>query len=137
MAKRTKKATPKKGPKGMARAFGKVAAKATKKILKQAKKAKPKVYATVKEEFYRVDTEVPMSNQRTGETTFTYTTGSEVTDEQTAHIRMEGLKMCGIGGRLVHLDGTPDGKIISVWGNVDRMAAAERREREVLESKNK
>ena len=38
------------------------------------------------------------------------------------------LQRIGIGGRLVMLDGTPDGKEVDRWGGVDRVAEAKRKE---------
>ena len=98
---------------------------------KGKKKPKPKVMAVRKEVYFRVDTEVPTVQK--GVTNYTYTTGAVVPEEQ-ARNTMEGMKLMGMGGRLVHMDGTPDGKIHATWGNVDRMAAAERVEKAALES---
>lgn len=67
--------------------------------------------------------------------TYTYTTGEVVPEEQ-ARCRMEGMKLMGMGGRLVLMDGSPDGKIQATWGNVDRMAAAEKAERENLPARH-
>lgn len=95
---------------------------------------KPKVYATVKEEWYRVDTEIPSVDRKTGLTSYTYTNSPPPMDEQAARRVMEGMKLIGVGGRLIHLDGTPDGKLVATWGNVERMAQAEKQERAAKEA---
>jgi hypothetical protein len=87
-----------------------------------------------KPEFYRVDVEVP-HHKPDGTTEYTYTPQKSDVSEELAKEMGDGLKAMGIGGRIVHLDGTPDGKVIVIWGNVEREAEAEKIEKAALEKK--
>jgi len=49
--------------------------------------------------------------------------------------KQDELKVLGIGGRVVHLDGTPDGKVIATWGSIERTAAAEKIEQGALDKR--
>jgi hypothetical protein len=84
-------------------------------------------------EFYRVELEVA---SKAGDGTMQYTyapygqsSGVSETEAQTAADEMKSL---GIGGRIVHLDGTPEGKVLQTWGSVERAAAAEKIEKGAL-----
>lgn len=100
----------------------------------QKSKGKPKKVTAIlaKQEWYKVELEVA---SKAGDGTMQYTFAdhtSGVTEEQ-ARESADGLKAIGCGGRIIHLDGTPDGKVILTWGSVDRTAAAEKVERASLE----
>lgn len=54
-------------------------------------------------------------------------------DEETAKTGAESLKMVGVGGRLIKLDGTPDGEIVEKWSGAEEIDRA--KESEVAEKK--
>jgi len=98
-----------------------------------AKKGKPKkkekvVLAVMAEERpFRLDMEVATHNQTDGTTSYSLVPrmwGGEDKLKEAA----EGFKKIGVGGRLVHQDGTPDGTIIEEWFGVDRLAEAKAKE---------
>lgn len=100
-----------------------------------ARQPKKKVLAiAAKPEFYRVELEVA-SKAGDGTTQYTYSAVTQQLEmsEEEAQKQMEEMKAMGIGGRLIHLDGTPEGKIITTWGSVERTAEAEKVERAALE----
>lgn len=121
MKTRSKKARPKLAPKSKAK--------------KPARKKEVILPVAAKEEWYRVDTEVPRI-ERPGQSSYTYTEGSMFPSEEEARRTMEGMKLIGVGGRLVHLDGSPDGRVVASWGDVERMAEAERLEKASLGKPN-
>lgn len=99
----------------------------SKPVKKSKKKApKKKVMAiAAKPEFYNVQIEVP-SKTKDGMTEYTYSNVLEGVESLQATEKQEELKAMGCGGRVIHLDGTPEGAIISTWGSVERVAAAEK-----------
>lgn len=115
---------------------------ASKKVLvgRSVKPKKKKVTAVLaKPEFYRVELEV-MSRAADNTVQYTYAPfvkGHEQVEEAAANLIMEEMKAMGIGGRIIHLDGTPDGKITTTWGSVERTAAAEKVEQAALEGAGK
>ena len=62
-------------------------------------------------------------------TAFTQNLGMSETEAQE---KADEMKAMGIGGRIIHLDGTPEGKVVSTWGSVERTAAAEKIENAAL-----
>lgn len=100
-----------------------------------AKPPKKKVMAVAAPlEFYRVDVEVA-SRVSGGVTQYTYTPcekSQQGLSEEEAHLMADEMKAIGIGGRIVHLDGTPEGKVTLTWGSVERTAAAEQIEKAAL-----
>jgi len=113
----------------------KKAPKSKVKAKKPAQKKPVVLPIAAKEEWYRVDTEVRVTDTL-GAVGYIYTVGQEVSSEEQARNTMEGMKLIGVGGRLLHLDGTPAGKILATWGNVEQMAEAERLEKAALEPKS-
>lgn len=55
------------------------------------------------------------------------------TDEQTAREGVESLKMIGVGGRLIKLNGTPEGELIEKWAGAAEIDQA--KESEVAQQK--
>jgi hypothetical protein len=84
-------------------------------------------------EFYKVELEVA---SKAGDGTMQYTFapyGDNVgLSETEAQEKADEMKLIGVGGRIVHLDGTPEGKVTQTWGSVERAAAAEKIEKEAL-----
>jgi hypothetical protein len=95
--------------------------KSKKKVIKKVKKTKP-----TSEIWFRVDLEIPLLNSKKELEGYTWAeyTPRRGTDEQMAKALAENLKRMGTGGRLVELDGTPEGKIVESWAGVGRVGAA-------------
>ncbi len=53
-------------------------------------------------------------------------------DEESARALTDKLKIMGIGGRLVHLDGTPDGVVVESWAGIGRVCDATVIEKQAL-----
>ena len=88
------------------------------------------------EKYYKVQLEVSSKNLATGLTEYTYTDQSKhPVSDTVAQQQMDEMKSIGVGGRIVLLDGTPDGAVQVTWGSVDRTASAEKVERATLENK--
>lgn len=78
-----------------------------------------------------------MANRKTdGTTEYTYAGHPSRTEvsEEVANELADGLKAMGMGGRIIHLDGTITGTVISTWGSVERTAEAEKTEKAALET---
>lgn len=88
----------------------------------KAKKAAPKKSAPKKkaavappEDFYRIDIEqAGPNNTHVLRTHVSFT----CVDETTAREGMAACQMIGVGGRMVKLDGTPDGQLVEKWGSI-------------------
>lgn len=109
------------------------------KITKKKKKQKKGKVARLKKEkrepqipdtYYRVDMECSDVDKATGHKKYwfiEYYPGRDGTmDEQMARSIAESLKKIGQGGRLIELDGTPEGKVLETWGGVGRLEQAEK-----------
>jgi hypothetical protein len=79
-----------------------------------------KLFAKLEEKVYRVDVEFPIDNESDGYKYLSFHEGLE-TDMRKLVQKMRGV---GMGGRLVLLDGTPDGNVEETWGSPARLAAA-------------
>jgi hypothetical protein len=77
---------------------------------KSAPKKKPVAKAAI-EECFRVDIECP-------DHTYRPHVSFACVDETTAREGVAGMQLIGIGGRLIKLDGTPDGALIEKWGGI-------------------
>lgn len=112
--------------------------KVAKKVVakKVAKKVVEKKVAVPQTEFYRADMEVPQVNLKTGVTEYAYTDGP-AQEEVKARDSMEQLKAMGVGGRLIKLDGSPDGEVVERWGGVGRVLEASTVEKDALEQGKK
>ena len=73
--------------------------------------------------YYRIDVEFPSEHG------FSYQVLFALTKEENMKKQVAKLKEAGMGGRLVFLDGTPDGQVVEQWGSVERVAEAERLEK--------
>jgi len=100
----------------------------------QPKKKKKVLAVLAKPEFYKVELEVA-HQKADGTTEYTYAEHSTRTgvSDTVAQELADGLKAIGCGGRIIHLDGTPDGAVTETWGSVARTAAAEKVEQASLE----
>jgi hypothetical protein len=81
---------------------------------------------TAERKFFRVDIEFPFNES------FKYVCLFEMLDEEAMKKNIQKLKVAGMGGRIALLDGTPDGKVQETWGSVERVAAAEKEEKQAL-----
>lgn len=118
----------------------------TKKQKKVSKKVYPKpkkkkvLAVLAKPEFYKVELEVA-HQKADGTMEYTYSELSSSSrlgiSDTAAQELADGLKAIGCGGRIIHLDGTPDGTVTSTWGSVARTAAAEKVEQAALEGAGK
>lgn len=106
---------------------------------KSKKKAVKKKEPPKKVLFFRVDLEIPLlnSNKELEGYTWAEYTPRRGTEEQMARALAENLKRMGAGGRLVELDGTPDGKVIETWASVGRVGAAAQVENQRIEAAEK
>lgn len=90
------------------------------------------------EKLYKVQMEVSSKNLQTGLTQYAYTdhqvpqSKGPVNDIRAQEI-MEEMKAIGVGGRIILLDGSPEGIEQVKWGGVERTAEAEKVEKEALE----
>jgi hypothetical protein len=110
------------------------------KITKKAKakksaKAKPKKAPPKKMDsgvYYRVYLELPELTASTGEMTYRYMEHhlslKGTMDEEKAKALADEMKQIGQGGKLVEQDGTPDGKVLEIWGGVGRLEEASQEE---------
>lgn len=139
------KATKKKSARSMkavgtARAFKAMdkAAKGKKKLQRVGSMARqPKKPAVIHQavivlDEFRVDMESPILNPQNGTTSYTYS-ASSYGEETLCRNSMAELKQMGIGGRLVKMDGSPDGQVVEKWGGVGRVLEAEVVEKAALE----
>jgi hypothetical protein len=55
-------------------------------------------------------------------------------EEPKAQAKADELKMLGVGGRLILLDGTPDGTVTESWGGVGKVLAASAVEKAALKN---
>jgi len=101
---------------------------------KSPKKPESKVIAVMSQDQYRVDMETPVTGQKEG---FAYAIKIAATDAQDAHGIMAELKNIGVGGRLVKLDGTPEGVVVERWGSIGRVLNAETIEKQGIEQGQK
>jgi len=86
---------------------------------------KPKHKKREELEYYRVDQEYRVGNRYLYRN---FTSELGMPEENARRISLL-LQRIGLGGRLVHLDGSPHGNVVDCWGGVDRVAEAKRRER--------
>jgi hypothetical protein len=103
----------------------------------KAKTSKKKVTAiAAPPEFYRVEMEV-VSRAADNSIQYTYSAITQELgmSETEAQEKADEMKAMGIGGRIVHLDGTPDGHATVTWGGVERTAAAEKIEQGALDKR--
>lgn len=84
------------------------------------KKEKKKYIDTV----YRVDLEEPQVSVKSGRVWKYIYKLSLQGDEKTTEKQVQLLKSIGMGGRLVELDGSPDGKIVETWASQARLEIA-------------
>ena len=105
----------------------------TKRSKVRQRRKKPVVAYIPPQDKFRVDLEAPKVNQTTGLTNYTYVASGYAFEEAQVRRVVEELKQMGIGGRLVQLDGTPDGTVVERWGSVARVGEAEKIERAALE----
>jgi hypothetical protein len=87
------------------------------------------------EKLYKVQLEVASKSVQTGLTEYTYADheSRESVTDAVAQEMMDSMKLIGIGGRIIELDGTPEGKVCVTWGSVERTAEAEKVEKAALE----
>jgi hypothetical protein len=100
------------------------------------KKPKPILAVMAPERIFRLDMEIAIHDMGTGATTYSWAerTARKGVGEGMALALAEDLKRCGVGGRLVHLDGTPEGVLIEEWFGVERMESARKTEEPSLKS---
>lgn len=110
----------------------KLLAKASKKKKAPKPEAKPP-------EMYRVDLELTLYDKghRFKGCQYVEYTSRKGAEEDFARSLMAHLKRNFCGGRLVLLDGTPDGHIVETWGGIGRVLEAEETERAALEATQK
>jgi hypothetical protein len=107
---------------------------APKKSSKKPKvKAKKKILAVAApEQSFTVEVEVAQKDNAGAITGYTYTQLTKVITETEARAQMQDLKLTGVGGRLIHLDGTPQGNVVERWGSAGRLVDAEKTETQAL-----
>ncbi len=87
-------------------------------------------------EFYRVDMATTTRDVNNKVTGHLYSPYSEIRGvEKTGADELAAkLKALGLAGRIVHLDGTPEGTVLESFGDVDEMAQMEQTETQNLQA---
>ena len=120
--------------------------KTKKKVVKKSARAKLmakkkviKKKAPIKQielEFYRVDIEMKHYNGTILEYYFQTFSKDGGEDLSVAETVVRDMKELGQGGRLVLLDGTPEGKIVETWPSVTRAMELAKIEQKELDKKS-
>lgn len=94
------------------------------------KQKRPKNIRAETDELYRLDMEISLKGSGIGApiTGWSWAEGRYIGDETMCRALMDNWKIAGLGGRLVRLDGTPDGEIIEQWSSIGRLEWAKAQE---------